>query len=122
MIRRPPRSTLFPYTTLFRSIHGTTPDRAEMFFARFRPGAGARGPTQTTDLDRVSYDELSLVTEFAVDRFSLFVEQPYRLVHDLHAGFADLAIGTKSLLIDSEILLGAFQFKTYIPVGNPGLG
>src|SRR5438105_9618455 len=22
MIRRPPRSTLFPYTTLFRSIHG----------------------------------------------------------------------------------------------------
>src|SRR5256885_3449175 len=25
MIRRPPRSTLFPYTTLFRSICGTTP-------------------------------------------------------------------------------------------------
>src|SRR5256885_9877299 len=23
MIRRPPRSTLFPYTTLFRSCHGT---------------------------------------------------------------------------------------------------
>src|SRR5690349_23665525 len=23
MIRRPPRSTLFPYTTLFRSSHGT---------------------------------------------------------------------------------------------------
>ena len=23
MIRRPPRSTLFPYTTLFRSIHNT---------------------------------------------------------------------------------------------------
>src|SRR5256885_6222151 len=25
MIRRPPRSTLFPYTTLFRSLHGWTP-------------------------------------------------------------------------------------------------
>src|SRR5258708_30089044 len=24
MIRRPPRSTLFPYTTLFRSLHRTT--------------------------------------------------------------------------------------------------
>src|SRR5260221_12774284 len=24
MIRRPPRSTLFPYTTLFRSIHGAS--------------------------------------------------------------------------------------------------
>src|SRR6201993_5453406 len=28
MIRRPPRSTLFPYTTLFRSMHhGDAPDR-----------------------------------------------------------------------------------------------
>src|SRR3712207_7634177 len=27
MIRRPPRSTLFPYTTLFRS-HGTSPEGA----------------------------------------------------------------------------------------------
>src|SRR3712207_8738789 len=26
MIRRPPRSTLFPYTTLFRSVPGTIPD------------------------------------------------------------------------------------------------
>src|SRR5256885_8831315 len=27
MIRRPPRSTLFPYTTLFRSAHATTSRR-----------------------------------------------------------------------------------------------
>src|SRR3989442_10667605 len=27
MIRRPPRSTLFPYTTLFRSIHGVDAPR-----------------------------------------------------------------------------------------------
>src|SRR3712207_8704855 len=26
MIRRPPRSTLFPYTTLFRSLQGRQPD------------------------------------------------------------------------------------------------
>src|SRR2546425_3446089 len=32
MIRRPPRSTLFPYTTLFRSLH----------LARDRDGADAR--------------------------------------------------------------------------------
>src|SRR3712207_7390781 len=25
MIRRPPRSTLFPYTTLFRSVYGAAP-------------------------------------------------------------------------------------------------
>src|SRR5690348_17830589 len=28
MIRRPPRSTLFPYTTLFRSMHGRAGFRA----------------------------------------------------------------------------------------------
>src|SRR5256885_10929877 len=27
MIRRPPRSTLFPYTTLFRSVHDRLPHR-----------------------------------------------------------------------------------------------
>src|SRR2546427_4906340 len=26
MIRRPPRSTLFPYTTLFRSVNGLNPE------------------------------------------------------------------------------------------------
>src|ERR1019366_10382761 len=29
MIRRPPRSTLFPYTTLFRSTGGRSPDRRD---------------------------------------------------------------------------------------------
>src|SRR2546422_8649342 len=33
MIRRPPRSTLFPYTTLFRSISGSlVPDAGEIVF------------------------------------------------------------------------------------------
>src|ERR1035438_3014859 len=35
MIRRPPRSTLFPYTTLFRSHRGLA-----RFAGRFRTGAG----------------------------------------------------------------------------------
>src|SRR2546421_3605018 len=35
MIRRPPRSTLFPYTTLFRSISRSVPHRA-MFWRRGR--------------------------------------------------------------------------------------
>src|SRR5256885_8382085 len=34
MIRRPPRSTLFPYTTLFRSaVIGSQPHLAQWFFA-----------------------------------------------------------------------------------------
>src|SRR2546430_7038833 len=37
MIRRPPRSTLFPYTTLFRSFPGNRPVRSG------RPAASAEG-------------------------------------------------------------------------------
>src|SRR3712207_8110905 len=40
MIRRPPRSTLFPYTTLFRSALLLALDQP----ARLRQGGGAVGP------------------------------------------------------------------------------
>src|SRR3712207_7333103 len=36
MIRRPPRSTLFPYTTLFRSGRRLLPERAEHAADHFR--------------------------------------------------------------------------------------
>src|SRR5260221_1592732 len=37
MIRRPPRSTLFPYTTLFRSLHQQSDGRHGIADALFRP-------------------------------------------------------------------------------------
>src|SRR5438874_7316376 len=41
MIRRPPRSTLFPYTTLFRSVPGPLPSRAvSAALRRGNPGCG----------------------------------------------------------------------------------
>src|SRR3712207_7656125 len=43
MIRRPPRSTLFPYTTLFRSEHGLEPGH---------PVAGQAGAGQLVALAR----------------------------------------------------------------------
>src|SRR2546429_4638098 len=44
MIRRPPRSTLFPYTTLFRSRHSVLADQG---------GAGRRSrPGRAAELDR----------------------------------------------------------------------
>src|SRR2546422_9734283 len=38
MIRRPPRSTLFPYTTLFRSLYWLTP--MAMLACEASPGSG----------------------------------------------------------------------------------
>src|ERR1041385_5535416 len=43
MIRRPPRSTLFPYTTLFRSVCGGRHRNAEHPRRGFRRLGGARG-------------------------------------------------------------------------------
>src|SRR2546429_3990387 len=51
MIRRPPRSTLFPYTTLFRSTHPA--DRALPTAARprcARHGGRARSEEHTSEL------------------------------------------------------------------------
>src|SRR2546429_4869063 len=55
MIRRPPRSTLFPYTTLFRSV--------------------ARNPQQALDLVRTRAYDLILADAQARARDHLFVEQ-----------------------------------------------
>src|SRR2546430_13273978 len=43
MIRRPPRSTLFPYTTLFRSVRGGGPERDDAQRAGEGAGGGAAG-------------------------------------------------------------------------------
>src|SRR5690349_23290615 len=44
MIRRPPRSTLFPYTTLFRSRRGSESGRLGM------AGAAVVGPTKVEEI------------------------------------------------------------------------
>src|SRR2546430_10265720 len=48
MIRRPPRSTLFPYTTLFRSIDGDLlqpVSQQEHLLFTYSPGEGVQGST-----------------------------------------------------------------------------
>src|SRR5690349_23883472 len=48
LIRRPPRSTLFPYTTLFRSMSGTSTSGPLPRKARARSGAGQSGRPRST--------------------------------------------------------------------------
>src|SRR5256885_12387956 len=52
MIRRPPRSTLFPYTTLFRSARpdGSSPAPRSRRRCRSRPGPPARSEEHTSEL------------------------------------------------------------------------
>src|SRR5258708_23277841 len=48
MIRRPPRSTLFPYTTLFRSVL-LAEARGEIDRAQLGPVAAAKGPRRSEE-------------------------------------------------------------------------
>src|SRR3989442_3070169 len=53
MIRRPPRSTLFPYTTLFRSLHHVVGgdeigvQTGQIVCAAAAPSRARRGPTRS---------------------------------------------------------------------------
>ena len=71
MIRRPPRSTLFPYTTLFRSGSPVQANRVLAYLRRLfnwcierdliadNPAAGIKAPTKEVSRERVlSLDEL----------------------------------------------------------------
>src|SRR5256885_8665885 len=50
MIRRPPRSTLFPYTTLFRSCARSTTPPCRRASARSRSSSHARSEEHTSEL------------------------------------------------------------------------
>src|SRR3712207_8291639 len=59
MIRRPPRSTLFPYTTLFRSGSDLSSARAPVVGRLLHRGVGALHPA----LGAVEVDEAELAVE-----------------------------------------------------------
>src|SRR3712207_7515371 len=89
MIRRPPRSTLFPYTTLFRSPRGHGGVRGVR--ARLRAGArglrrGARGKLRRADEPRRLADRKSTRLNYSHANISYAV---FRLkkkhIHDVYA-------------------------------------
>ena len=105
------------------------PDRAEFFWAR--QGSPGKGPALKKPLFGelgLDYHDFSLYNEAAAGALGLFVEVPYRTIYpevgNHSAGFIDMNLGTKSLLLDCDLLQLTFQFRTYIPVGTPtkGLG
>src|SRR2546427_1075040 len=60
MIRRPPRSTLFPYTTLFRSVGDLRPPDAGVSGQRPAPcGEGARGRDRKSTRLNSSHSQIS---------------------------------------------------------------
>lgn len=110
---RPKTYTRFRYD----SINGLSAPRiAEYYMSKNALNGNAR---------RVNTQELSMYQEVASERASFFIDMPYRTVDafDSHnGGFADLTLGTKSLLLDCELLQMTFQFKTFLPIGSTTSG
>src|SRR2546425_8639276 len=64
MIRRPPRSTLFPYTTLFRSVEGRAFAECRRRAQRGHPGPGRRRSEEhTSELQSLAYLVCRLLLE-----------------------------------------------------------
>src|SRR2546427_9451977 len=70
MIRRPPRSTLFPYTTLFRSVNGLDPRAQVQVIQELAAGSGNVGMVggQVADIEAEGKD-IDLATLEGVHRW-----------------------------------------------------
>src|SRR3712207_556355 len=101
MIRRPPRSTLFPYTTLFRSLpkeHRANPQDRASFTEVFRHGNGLMFGT-------VVLTYFFLVCGFTIMTafFALFTEK--RFGYDAHAnGYIFGFIGIVTIIIQGGLI------------------
>src|SRR6478736_8364035 len=74
MIRRPPRSTLFPYTTLFRSPHAFCGIRPTAFSARLQFACGDRKSTRLNS----SHSQISYAV-FCLKKKKHTNERPYEM-------------------------------------------
>ncbi len=92
-----------------------TPDRAEFY-------VGNDGDTLR---EKAHINEFHIYSETAIgQKFAFFIDLPFRSYEQFQSdgttdssGFGDMSLGTKSVLLDSEIWVVTFQFKTYIPTG-----
>src|SRR5687767_15457416 len=84
MIRRPPRSTLFPYTTLFRSALPSPPRRAPPRLREARRLAGPRRPRFVHHLAAVrrSEEHTSELQSLAYLVCRLLLEKKKNIGHD----------------------------------------
>src|SRR5437660_9092597 len=71
MIRRPPRSTLFPYTTLFRSIVGEIIHNPEVNEQISSLGIkNLTGQNKQADISELQPDDVVILPAFGTDRKS----------------------------------------------------
>src|SRR3989449_5465570 len=121
MIRRPPRSTLFPYTTLFRSDH---PDRSHGRSHRrggrgaARPAAGAARVTHRVVIaDRVADAGLRLLAATPEIEVTNCAGKPREELERALAGAAALVVRSETR-VTAELLTRAPQLRVIARAGT----
>src|SRR3712207_9076158 len=95
MIRRPPRSTLFPYTTLFRSIAGIGVAASSIFFtfigldAVSTAGEEVHNPRRTLPL-AIVFATIIVTTVYVLVALAGIGAQPYQDFAGQEAGLAGI--------------------------------
>src|SRR2546428_10313420 len=101
MIRRPPRSTLFPYTTLFRShvpLHGPVRGGVEIAGRVGGELACDRSEEHTSELQSRSDLVCRLLLEKKLNAFTLYVSTTFTNISDRH--YDALILATHQLYHD----------------------
>src|SRR5256886_5724319 len=89
MIRRPPRSTLFPYTTLFRSVNGTNRNHIARLNAdgsldlSFDPGTGTdrKSTRLNSSHSQISYAVFCLKKKKKKKKYTILVQSNQKRPH-----------------------------------------
>src|SRR2546430_7623157 len=98
MIRRPPRSTLFPYTTLFRSRHLLTHTSGLPPFKEYWRSSQGKQDTLTKILDRKSTRLNSSHSQISYAVFCLKKKKTTSLALPHYPSTTDLGLQVPSLL------------------------
>src|SRR2546430_8642648 len=80
MIRRPPRSTLFPYTTLFRSLRDSRPAAVRGREADRTPPSSTRSPDRKSTRLNSSHSQISYAV-FCLKKKLQINSELYALAH-----------------------------------------
>src|SRR3712207_7941112 len=88
MIRRPPRSTLFPYTTLFRSLVWTTTPWTLISNAAVAVGPEVQYATVEVDGERVILAEELLEKVLGQDGYEVLLDRKSTRLNSSHANIS----------------------------------
>src|SRR2546430_8613346 len=86
MIRRPPRSTLFPYTTLFRS-RGASPHRGRRHRADRPVKSHGRSEEHTSELQSQSNIVCRLLLEKKKKRYAIIPQSVYLTNYSIYTRY-----------------------------------